>query len=552
MNSRERLEIAFYLLSLSCTVLGIRTQSLLLSGPAFLGLFVGVFRGYKTALCGLAISLAVLFPGASFGMGYGRDTHITAFWSSQILEQGWPLPAKEIARGFPETPLIHSLAGVLSLVTDLRLAPGPRRVSVAMLLPAVLVSVVLFFAWSVIRRTQNTHDRRRVLTVLPLLLWVPFFAKKTAFRRQSLGIVMFAITVYLVYIYYQNTDRRIGYLLMLFSPVVVLTHHLSSMFSLAFLGSAAIIYVLNQERILTKQLVFSFILLLISFATWYVTTGLGGEFIVGLLGYVIGSITPPGGLIELLLGKGTETQPVSVRSSVWFLIRTTFSKVLFVGILGIVITAGVFTRYYREHPIILYSFIYGIFNLFLFISLFVVGIGSLTRILTFAVVALVPIAMITIHRFESEFELGSGPAHVVCLVLLLLGAMMVPASYVSEASPEYENGVVSERYQANEYNTAEFLRQYGGAEQIVADANYNGLLVMSGQKTTISDYTVVRGSSDLGDRYLLLEERNHRLFFGYYEGVWSSIRPEKPFTRASTQYSQVYSSQKSVVWRQTL
>lgn len=504
--------------------------------------------GYRAAVGGLALSMVFLFPGASFQLPYGRDSNVAAYISNQVALTGWPPTGVDIGRGFAETPVLHFLAVITGSVTSLPIQPSLGTPSIATLLPALLLLTAIGIVWAIAYPLARRRSIPVGFNVLPFILFVPLYMQKASFRRQTLAAVFFTLTVYGVYRYYEQADRRFLFSFALLSgSILVLTHHVASFFVIVFLATGFIVTKNSMPLVHASRVTHVAMITGIVLVTWQVIESYGGEFVAGVLLHSLRSIgdaaiAPTTGGSA---GPPNSNIPIVDRSLI-DVIRYRITVAIFVVVLAVgVLIDGIQDRHSMPH-VTLHSIAFFGVSLPIIFVMFFVGVGTVERLLTYLVMAIAPITIGSYLQVSKRAELPPRRTVVgVLLMLLVLAILMVPPFYVTAMEPNYEGGEHSQRFEEPEYRSVRYIASHGALSNTVyADESIKELALVKVELDTTTGHELFLREPVLAPRngYVILHDRNEDLYFGTSQDGWLQINPPRPFAALDESGNTIYSN----------
>ncbi len=646
LSNRSKATIILSLLGFSGAIIGLKHQSGVLAAPSILLLIGLVLTGARSALFSLGTVFSGLFIGPSIGWLYGRDSNETAMAAATISEQGWP-PQDQIV-AFTETPMIHIHSAALSEILHLSILPGVAwSITISSVLPLIYVLGTLFIVYVVSRRAANRTSHHSVYLMAPILLWIPMYAFRTRFHRASLGLLLFAFIILVLFLSDSTDSRTTRGLLGLGIITVILTHHIAAFATIIFLllwdlqqiKSSQIWHLrnLNQPQKLAVPLTGMSSAVL--FLGWHLTTGDGAQLmmkvverVVALMDQVVDSVqstvqrnltedkgtgsgeTPTSPTSEdssgssgdlsanttessdnstsendigsnnnsteensTELGNGTSDQngtdtgannnsendleenesssrrlgnPVvtPVRQS-WLSIGVNFfSKWLFQLVLAVPILTAAARSWKQMDRWSRQTVLFGAVIALGGVAAWQTQTVAFQRLLTYFVVGVGWVAARTVVRSEVSLL----QPRLFLVALLVCGLVTVPLHSISERQPEYSQGENSQRFNAVDYATADFVGQYASHQQIIGDGNVKDIMSISMDVYAVTRVDPVKtGIVPDNTMFVLRRPANEKLFFGTDQNGSVSLRVDNLSDQLADRNAKIYTSGKTDVYSRT-
>ncbi|QLH76869.1 hypothetical protein HZS55_05925 [Halosimplex rubrum] len=565
MDAAQKRDFTVTAVLFSVAIISIRSQVSSVTVGAILGLvFVSLWTGRTAILAVLAATLVFLYPGSQAGWIYRRGSHVGVHVTQQILVSGWPLPALDIARGFPETPLVHFHAIAVHLVTGLRVKPSTQpHILATWLLPLWYVSVTLLACGITVRQYKQTHALSTALPrvsylLIPVVLWIPLYNTKTGFTRQSMGIALFAIAVYVLFRLYKRASYRfVGLsLFLLFS--LISAHHLTS-FILNVLVAVVVAGVILQRRsrvdLPGRQLTGSTVLVLylttvLLFLAWQFVFTEGGSLFTRLLATVVISGGKLGKIVTFILGESVQQQSALplIKRGLFIRFQSFFGLWIYQGLLAFGCLALAVVLYRRRILTDDWASISVLSGVIIGTGAalsWVTGIGGINRIMTFFVLVsgwLAPAGVSLVAKRMGESSVT--PTRIFVFVMAVLGLCLVPPYVVGFGEPRYEQGETDQRFPAQYFASGEFVANHvTESTGVIGDENAEHVLISTaGRQAGNSPYPIVNGTVP-PNSVLLLFDYNDQLFFGsHFSTGRYAISMDEMVRPIQTNQSQVYTN----------
>jgi len=483
----------------------------------------------KPAMALITTFLIVLFPSPQTGWLFGYDSHASALITKLIVNSGWPISGTYLPGGFQQTPLLHFHTALASSITGLSIFPDKSpQLLITHLIPMVYVASAIAFSYCIVRlyitTGSNSNDVNipNLVFLVPVLFWIPLFDWKTAYRRQSIGIVLFVCSLFLVLKFIESRDKMFSVIGAMTLISMVIAHHLTTLmaaWTLVFILAA--VYLSDRKDVNRSQIWVVIVLFGVTITSWYIASGYGISEI--LLGIIVRNL-------ELLgrLGQTTESVPNEINPSMLTVFRTFYSKWLYHLILGGAIFFLAVNKYYSDNEIELFDIFSLMFGSFIAIaaafSLPFTFLDSY-RLMTFFTVICGFAALKSIVAFSSR---TTWPITRIFMgVLIILSATMIPPHAVSQTEPNYEGGEKSERFSQEQYAVAEFIDYFGTSDRIIGDQHTQEIVARTAQLPVKSDPSAIENGTVPMNAYIILAKRNNQLYWG------------KSYTKSGTYYNKV-------------
>jgi len=503
----DRLTKMLYILAFTGLIVGIfciRSQSpmiVLTISVTFGIIFVRPWAGLPTT----ALQLVFLYPGSNIGYLYGRDSVGLSAIARDISQNGWELPQQvEFVWGDPTTPIIHFLIAVGSKVTSLRITPTVDGEPLfTTFVPIIAVCLTLLLVGLLIRHHTSSTDIP--IAILPALLWIPLFQFYTGARRGALSIVFVTLLLFMIIRF--RTDQRIFLAALPLLLVLPATHHLGVIFALLLLACLGATIV----RIRPIALVVG---VLASLWFSWITTRAVFAVVFGMS----------------LLSPGSSGPNVVANTESTFI--DMLRPLLLQSIL--VFFAAIFTliliwdwRTDSLDPVDLGLYFYSSFAGVVTMSMYVSGGLSWTRAATYfvAVAGWLPIARAHQLLPPRNRLTQTALAGLICLLVLTAGVQVEP-HIVSSQEPEYDRGVVDQRFRAETFAAGSWAGNYATGT-LVGDANTMEVAVSTSQKEGIMAADKLLNASFSSDHIVLVAGRNEQLVMSLVDGNWHLITPNE-------------------------
>ncbi|WP_152419180.1 hypothetical protein [Natrinema gari] len=519
----DRLSKTAYILAftgLTVGILCIRSQSPMIALTILITfgiIFVRPWAGLPTT----ALQLVLLYPGANTGYLYGRDSVGLSAIARDISHNGWGLPQQvEFVWGDPTTPIIHFLIAVGSKVTGLRIFPSVDGDPLfTTLVPIIAVCLTLLLIGLLIRHHISTTDIP--IAILPALLWIPLFQFYTGTRRGALSIVF--VTFLLFIILRIRTDGRVLFAALPLLLVLPATHHLGMAFALLLIACLGATIVRIRRLTLVAGVLASL---------WFawITTRAVFAVVFGISLLSLGSSGPD--IIANTESSFLDVLGPLLTQSILVLLAVLFTLVL--------------TWEWRNgilNPVDLGLYFYSGFIGIITAIMYVGGGLAWTRAATFFVVVAGWLPIARAHQLlPSRNRLTQiASTGLICLLVLTAGIQVEP-HIVSSQEPEYDNGVVDQRFHAETFAAGYWARDHATG-MLVGDANTMEVTVATSQKegTMAADKLL---NSGFGSNYIVIVSgRNEHLVMSLVNGEWYLITPDKSLeTTYQQKTSKVYTN----------
>jgi len=527
---------------LTGAVLGLRWQLWIVSGIGLIGLVATTaFTKRSCAFLATAAGFIFLYPAPQIGWIYRRGSHVGVNTTETIASLGWPLSSFSLGRGFPETPLLHFHGIILKSITSLNIRPGPE--------PEVLISWIIPLAYALTTIAVVTITARRyissldpqieqpsfALLMLPVLLWIPFYRTKTGFTRQSLAIVIFALSVYAIYRIYYSSSFRFMLIGVIAGIAMVSSHHLTSFVLITLLTTILSLFffklkiqnrsVLELFSGLRGRLASLFLAIGALFVAWQYLFSQGGETFVSLLLGISLSAGKMETLVTILLGGGAPEQATLPLVQRGMLIRfqSFFSLWIYQGLLALGVLA--FLYKYRQNidsdDWSLIILLFGVMIAGLSVLSWILAIGSVERIMTFFVLVggwLAPMGIHGLFKRTSEYKRKVTAGFVI--VVAIIGLSMIPPYVMTDVQPRYDQGETDQRFPSQHYAAGMFVEKHTlDTTPIIGDENIEHILIATAGRQAINPPDpVLEGKIPKGSIGLLVNY-NNQVFIGSHPSV---------------------------------
>lgn len=533
---QQKINVTISLIGFSIGIFSLRVGSIIFAPIIIFQVGLLLYRRSDAILGSVAAQLLILYPGLSLTKLYGLDTQSPAVIANRIGQSGWPVGEIILSWGFPETPVLHIHALIVSLYTNLGLVPtaGATRPLVGPLLGLTYGFISLLFVYLAGRECSPKYRHYVTVTVL---FWVPFLSFKTLFSRQSIAMALFLAFIWLIYSKIGVNERRGFIISTLVTTAIVAAHHLTSFILVLFIISLSISslshnrYHTGKQTVkLTHLLVFS-VLFLSIFSSYYVITGVLGPVFIGLVSNVITQLS------SILEGgfsvNGTESLSPSISRYVanpetWITIRNFVSKFIYTGIVATVLITG-FLLQLRDRNIdnkMLWAVIAGTALLpFVAIGLIHGAIDPI-RIMTFFVMAFLPLAFCTLKfsdRWETRF-------YTLFTTMLLLTSLTMVPPHIITGDPNFDNAERTEEMEPQLYSTAYFVKDHIESDYVLGDSKTRAVVAPISQTQVQAGFkSLLAGNLDKGET-AILSENNKYIYYGFYvgEGLVRSVTINPP------------------------
>lgn len=543
METYSKLKISVCALLLIGAVFSIRFQLLVgIVVSLSILLILTLWSQSLAAIVSLTTALLFLYPGPQIGWLYGRDSHSAALIARLIRESGWPIDDNIVLSwGTPDTPLMHTQAAMISYVTGLPLFPKVAGTPlVTALLPLIYVSVTLSIIFITARRFIEPSQDLLLLCILYVILWIPLYEEKIAFRRQSISILFFALIVYSIFVVMQSktTSRPAVIIASIASLSLVLSHHFGSVIIAGVLLIVGITTAIYEWASGTshkgKSFLTTTITLIILVLTWQVIFGHGA--IAVLLAFAAQIAAP---LVVTTADTGTD--PKGLVDLVSVLAPWIYQSILAGGII-----AGLLNDWLsnRRTNVLDWQILVGGGTIGLTaLTSWVLGIVTPTRIMTYFVLLGGWIAPYGYYRLANE-KITHPYRFVTATVLILaiLSVIMLPPHIASNAPPRYQSGETDQRFNQEMYASAAFLDKYSNVSFAIGDGNTREIVAPSAQLPVKTGRKSIRTATVPQGAVVILAERNKYLYAGPVGGAWIQLHPEYLFYGYSAAENRIYTN----------
>lgn len=407
-----------------------------------------------TGLVLITGGLLFLYPGPHAGWLWGFDSHSPARLAKEFTRSQWPQSDVLVSFGDPSTPLLHAHVALVYRVTGLPIIPNvePSLLSSA-LLPLVYVGAGISIIAVPARRFSVRNRTPTVIALLPVTLWMPMYAQKTALRRHSLSVVLFGLLVAGMYLYHETGRTTYLNIVIVAGVLTPMAHILSSVFVILTLTIATAFYLNSGDTVSQPARIapFAGLLLLVGLTSvsWFFFQQRSGRFVIGALFNIYQTLT----------SYATPGNPVAVESdisySLYRIVRTHLAKWIYAGLVGTAITVS--TLLDRDSFWERFVFGYGcIIGVSAVVAWFVPSLDPY-RMMTFLMMLGGWVAGVGAWKSTSLKPVPNGTATVFVLILAVLAAATVPIHAVSTEPPEYNDGVYNERFSPQVYAVSDFV-----------------------------------------------------------------------------------------------
>jgi hypothetical protein len=524
--SKIKLEISSSLLLLSVGVLGLRFEESILSVPALLGCFGLLALEKRSAVLPTILLVSLVFVAPHNGWLYGFDSNLEAVRVTELLEG-----AKNIGT---LTPLLHLHAAIVSRLVGLAAFPTVEgRLLSTWLLPIGYTVATISLISLVIRRNQ----RQFALGLLPVLLWVPLSRFHTGFRRQSIGLVFFALLIYAVYRYMNSLDRRFVPLCLLAALFSPLAHHFTALIVVLFIFCAAAVAKIKNTLLISAGIIF---------AWWFLVLPEDPSMFYTILHFLSSDGNQPAAL-------PFNTVSLSLVTIVERIVAEWGFQLLISG----PILIDVATRYRAgrsiddlERVTVVFGGAIGILSAVAFVSSLAI---SASRVMTFFVLVGAPIAVASIYRLSNRVSRPATPLIVAFIVALTtLSAVMLPAHVLFDTPPDYSQNVVDQRFSRTLYATGEFVDGAVPPDlELIGDHHVNSVVGrMTGERVWGRHQAILSGNVP-ANSVVILTQRNRQLYLAWnleFGENWVGIIPHRPINKFETKNEKVYSNGRSMLF----
>jgi len=500
---RRDLKIAVTISAIGTTisVLGLKFESLKLATIGFFILIITLFATrHPIPLVGLGIGLVLIYPSPDPSDLAARDVHSPVLFASRLTDGSWPFsPDLLYSWGFPDTPGLHIHLAIIHHLTNLPLQPQYENVVLAPFLVGLLYVVVTLLSVYALARRYSVAPTS--LAMAPVLLWIPLYELKTAFRRQSFGIALFAsLLLYVAVVARQPRNkwtRPVSYLI----PIsLVIGHHFSALLSLIAIGT----YRSRLKGHLTRLAIVTGLF----FSVWFVLSGYTSFLVIAA--------------VRILSPEGVVTSDTFSYGLIYILrahaFKWTYIFILSIPSLALIIhTAVKSDRNHYINRIAIFVIILGIIAPLSWFS----GILSPYRLMTFYIIAGGWLALDGPYRIVRRIRSVYG-LQVIVGVLVIISAVTVPLYLVSGGTPDRDNAELGYRYHDSVYKVAEYSKALPSDWVVVGDKKVMETIVPTTQRGVITAPANIQNGSIPQNAALLYASRNAKIYKGLAPGAGSS------------------------------
>ena len=483
MEAKIKILFSVSAISTAVFIAGIRSQKLyLIVTGAILLLFLSVLYNSNLSLGGLTIGLIILYPAPQFGYLYGRDSHKAAFGALDVLQNGWPTNGF----AFTQTPLLHIHAVSTSVILDLPIYPSatPKWLITSYLPIFYLVATVSIIILTIRNFKNNEIDLSVYTYLIPVIFWIPFIEFHSGFRRESMALVFFVAITYLLY--KKKYTPQIIIIFIIFLVALVSSHHLSIALSVVFI----FITLLSYDRgTIRRDAILLFLNASIFTLLWYVIGGMGGNTIIGV---IVSTLQFP-------FESGDPNLARSIEPGFVYTYQSFLSRWLYQAALAVPILLGIFASksdsqafYFKQ------SIVFGAIISFASLGAFFLDLPiDYNRLMTFFVISCSWIGPAGIYLFSQE-RLPISPEiliRIFTIIIIVIGASMVPLHIVSAQPPNYTEGELTQRFEQFSYPAADFAGEYMDKEVYLSTLNlWDPISVKTGEPVQSNPSLVVNGT----------------------------------------------------------
>ncbi|WP_363465068.1 hypothetical protein [Halogeometricum borinquense] len=545
MDRQRKAQLSLVCILVSIAVVDSRTPKRLVMVAALTGLLALAVR-YRSrfAVAGFALSSLFIYTGTTIGWLYGRDSHSTIAVVEDILATGWEIKPMLAPTAVPETPALHILTGSIHLVTGLPVLPSTKgKPLLPAILPLILVSVTYLTTYAIIR-TRCRHPAISGLAMLPVVLWFPIIEGRVAFRRQTLGLLLFTLSVLLSYrLLNDQGGKRDAGLLAFFGSLLVFSHQFTAVITLVFLVFVSIAGWINLRQWgpnSNNGTTLVPVIVGVVFAFWYFLSWSGGSLFltVTIHSAQLLSGTSGGGVVSELGPDFIDI--VRFDFSKWFYQVALALPLLASAVLGV-----------RQHQLDrqqLVTIFFGGVIAVASLASYKLRILVFDRFLTLFVVAGGSLAIIAVARLVHHTRLPQKAIIALVLVFAVLGGATIPNYVLADTHPNYDDGGSDQQFSASDYSTLAFITEYGQFETVLIDGYERGPIQALGRIPTTQDAATVRSASVPRGGAAVLFDLNRHLFVAATNESYFKIRSEGLWEQYSQSQHRVYDSGRSAIF----
>ena len=441
---------------------------------------------------------------------------------------------------------------------------------VSWLLPLLFTLVTISICFALVRIYR---PGRAVFLLLPLLLWIPFVRFHTGLRRQSLGIVYFALTLLVVYLGNTRprssegaawkTDTRYMLIGGVGALALGLTHHVSSIllgaFGACFLIS--LIYLRYISGIRSRGILVASITIAVSLITRLLIQIITGSSVLSHAGSLTNLVVLSDILSSIGGGSGGTSGASLPYTPITTSLYTKLSKFLSMWIyqivLAIPIVLGILRgwsqqRATEEQVLRISQLLFGVFIGLLSVTAWLTSTIDFRRVMTVFVLSA---GWLSLDEVVSSSECSLlqvrrvVPA-VFVAILVLLSILMVPPHLVSDQPPAHQQGVLDQRFPQQLYATGGHIESYPGYGRMIGDSHIAEVVGTRVNRQTVSKpEAIIRAEVPSGSS-VLLQQYNDKYYSGSSRELGSvSFSKNDVFESYSRKHSKVYSNGQVKIYR---
>ena len=517
-------------------------------------LLLTIFISYRSTvpLIGLGAIAVLVYPAPIIGWLYGRDATFDSFMSHRLQNYTWPFTDTSIPKsGYSDTPIIHFHAFLTNQITTIPILPDMEgQFLITALLPILYVSITILFVYVISRRI--TTPELSAYGVATVIFWTPLYGQKIAFRRQSAGILFFAISAFLLYLYVYDREKRCRYLLLLLGGVSIATHHVSSVLIISLV--CLVFYMEANSRNINTWVP---AILISTFLVYYLLLEFGFTIIIRPV-FTMFSTDKISSLIPILFGISESAGQIPTDYSVQ---RTEYQILTkFVGnwvyqlllSIGIISTLLAFRdpkneklrKYNRWTRVVFY---WGAILAIVGFTSYLTGSFAYDRVFTFFVILGGPIAVVGYQKMGYSLTSSKSTIRTLLLVLFILGVLNVPFHYLSGEQPNYEGGISSQQFGPEMYAVGEFVAINANSQRHIGDENTAQSVSIKTARNLENRPDPALDGSIPPDSIVIMSSQNEYIYRGCYSTCFVII-PENPFLALNLKNNRVYSNGGAFVW----
>jgi len=434
---------------------------------------------------------------------------------------------------------------------------------VSWLLPLLFTLVTISICFALVRIYR---PGRAVFLLLPLLLWIPFVRFHTGLRRQSLGIVYFALILLVVYLNNTRshssegaawkTDPRYVLIGGVGAFALGLTHHVTNIlvgaFMICFLVSLGYLRYISGIR--SRGILVASIVIAVSLIAQLLILIRTGSSVLSHAGSLT-DLVVLSDVLSSIGGKsgGSSGGPLPytpITTSLYTKLSKFLSMWIYQIVLAIPIVLGILggwsqQRAAEEQVIRISQLLFGLFIGSLSVVAWLTPTIDFRRVMTIFVLSAGWLSLNEVVSWSEHSPLRVqrvAPA-VFVTILIVLSILMVPPHLVSNQPPNYQQGVLDQRFPQQLYATGDHIESYPGYGQMIGDSHVSEVVGTTVNRQIVSKPEAIIRAEVPSDSSVLLQQYNNKYYSGSSQELGSvSFSKKDVFESYSRKHSKVYSN----------